>query len=143
MLRLVIDTNVLIAALIRKNTPPYEIYRAWRDDLCELITSQAQLDELKRVMGYSKLQRYFSPEEADEMLKGIATYSTRVIRLPVVTYSPDPDDNLILATAIAGMADYVVSGDKTDMLALNIVENIPIITARRAVEILENKDSGI
>ena len=54
-----------------------------------------------------------------------------------LTYSPDPDDNLILATAIAGLADYIVSGDKGDMLALNVIENIPIITARRAIEILE------
>ena len=69
MLRLVIDTNVLIAALIRKNTPPYLLYKAWREGVVELVTSRAQLDELGRVMGYAKLQRYFSPEEAQEMAR--------------------------------------------------------------------------
>ena len=71
------------------------------------------------------------------MLAGLATYATCVVDLPVVHHSSDPDDNLILATAIAGRADYVVSGDKADMLALGTVKNIPIITARRAAEIIE------
>ena len=137
MLRLVIDTNVLIAALIRKNTPPYLLYKAWREGVVELVTSRAQLDELGRLIGYPKLKRYFSPEEAQEMLTGIATYATYVVDLPVVHHSSDPDDNMILATAITGRADYVVSGDKADMLALGTVENIPIITVRRATEIIE------
>lgn len=136
MLRFVIDTNVLVAALIRKHTPPYRLYKLWREGCCELITSQAQLDELARVLGYKKLQRYFSVEEAQEMLIGIAMYSTRVTDLPTVAASPDPDDNLILATAIAGKVDYIVSGDKTDMLALGAVERIPIITTRNALEIM-------
>jgi putative PIN family toxin of toxin-antitoxin system len=41
-----------------------------------------------------------------------------------VSYSPDPDDNIILATAIAGNADYLVSGDKSDLLKLGVIEDI-------------------
>lgn len=41
---------------------------------------------------------------------------------------------MILAVAVAGGADAVVSGDKSGMLALRVVESIPIITARQAVE---------
>ena len=137
MLRLVIDTNLLISALIRKNTAPYALYKAWRDGVFELITSLEQLEELGRVMNYPKLRKYFSTEEAHDMLNGVATYGNIVINLPVVTYSPDPDDNLILASAIAGKANYIISGDKTDMLALGKVENIPIITARNAIELLK------
>lgn len=136
MLRIVIDTNLLISALIRKNTVPYQLYKAWRDGLFELITSPAQLEELGRVMNYPKLRKYFSVNEANDMLTGIATYANLVIRMPVVTYSPDPDDNLIIATAIAGGANYIVSGDKIDMLELGKVENIQIINARSAVELL-------
>jgi uncharacterized protein len=137
VLRLVLDTNLLIAALIRKNTTPYLLYDAWRDHRYELITSQAQLQELERVMGYRKLQRYFSEEEARAMLAGVATYAECAYDLPSVAYSPDPDDNFILATAIAGRANYLVSGDKADVLALGKVGNIPIITAKRALELLD------
>lgn len=136
MLRLVIDTNILISALISKHTPPFQLYRAWRAGAFELITSQEQLNEITRVMAYKKLQRYFTPSEAQEMISGIATYATCIASLPVITRSPDPDDNLILAAAVAGHADYVVSGDKSDMLALNAVEGIPIITAKQAIEML-------
>ena len=54
-----------------------------------------------------------------------------------VAHSPDPDDNRILAIALAGQADYVVSGDRADMLSLGEVEGIPVMTARQAVEILD------
>lgn len=139
MLRLVLDTNILISALLRKNTPPYLLYQAWRDRLFELVTSLEQLEEFQRVMAYPKLQRYFTTDEAQRMLVGITSYAISVTSLPTVSDSPDPDDNIILATAIAGDADYLVSGDKSDLLKLRIVENVPIITARQALELLEQR----
>jgi uncharacterized protein len=54
-----------------------------------------------------------------------------------VECSPDPDDNRILTIAIAGQANYVVSGDRAEMLALGEVDGIPIITARQVLDILE------
>ncbi|NCS24368.1 MAG: putative toxin-antitoxin system toxin component, PIN family [Microcystis aeruginosa BS13-02] len=137
VLRLVLDTNILISALLRKNTPPYLLYQAWRGDLFELVTSTSQLEELQRVMAYPKLQRYFTPEEAQTMLAGITASTLCVTSLPIVSYSPDPDDNIILATAIAGNADYLVSGDKSDLLKLGIIEDILIITPRQALDILQ------
>jgi uncharacterized protein len=55
--------------------------------------------------------------------------------LPEVAYSPDPDDNPILAAAIAAQAQYVVSGDKKHLLSLRIVKGIPVISAREFVEL--------
>lgn len=54
--------------------------------------------------------------------------------IPVVDLSPDPKDNPILATAIAGNADLIISGDKKHMLSLERVRGIPIVTARQALE---------
>ncbi len=137
-MRLVLDTNILISALLRKNTPPYLLYQQWRERQFDLVTSDKQLEELQRVMSYPKLKRYFTPEEARKMLIGITTYSVCITSLPTVNYSPDPDDNIILATAIKGKANYLVSGDKSDLLKLNRVENIPIITPRQALIILQS-----
>ena len=53
---------------------------------------------------------------------------------PEVDLSPDPKDNLILAAAVAGMANLIVSGDKKHMLVLGKVEGIPVVTAREALE---------
>jgi predicted nucleic acid-binding protein len=54
-----------------------------------------------------------------------------------VHFSSDPDDNRILATAIAGSANLIVSGDKPDMLNLGAVEGIRIVTPREALGLLE------
>ena len=50
---------------------------------------------------------------------------------------PDPDDDHVLAAALAGSADLIASGDKRDLLPLGSYQGIPIVTAREAVERLE------
>ena len=54
--------------------------------------------------------------------------------LPRVDYSPDPDDNPVIATALAGRASYLVSGDKGELLALGRVQGVRIVTARAFAE---------
>ncbi len=56
--------------------------------------------------------------------------------LPKVDYSPDPDDNPIIAVALTGDAQYIVSGDKGDLLALARVEGVSIVTARDFINLL-------
>lgn len=53
-----------------------------------------------------------------------------VQNLPVVTVSPDPYDNYLLAMASAGSADFLVTGDKRDLLALKLYEGAKIVTVR-------------
>ena len=85
-----------------------------------------------------RLQKYVFPEEAQEMIRGLRVEAELIdADTAEAAYSPDPDDNRILAIAIAGQANYVVSGDRADMLALGEVDGIPIITARQAVDILD------
>lgn len=138
--RLVLDTNILVSSLIRKGTPPYLLYRAWRHQRFDLLTSTHQLMEVEDVFARPRLHKYVSPPEAQEMIRGLRVEAELVnADLVDVGYSPDPDDNRILAIAIAGQAHYVVSGDRADMLSLGDVEGIPIMTARQAVDILDLK----
>ncbi len=69
-------------------------------------------------------------EELFKFLKATAVFATD---LPDIDKSPDPKDNPILATGVAGQVDMIVSGDKRHMLALGHIEGIPIISARDAV----------
>jgi predicted nucleic acid-binding protein len=48
-MRLILDTNILIAALITRGTPPDQLYKAWRDGQFTLITSELQIEEIRRV----------------------------------------------------------------------------------------------
>jgi putative PIN family toxin of toxin-antitoxin system len=139
--RVVLDTNVLIGALITKGTPPDRLYQAWLRGEFEVVTSTAQLAEVATVLARPRLQRYLDAEEAAAIIENIDTRVRVLDALPDVNLSPDPKDNPILAAAIAGKADLIVSGDKRHMLALGEVEGIPIVTARDALDRLANASS--
>lgn len=133
-MRLVLDTNVLVSALLTKGTPPDLLYRAWEDRRFELATSEAQRAELERVLGYEKLRPYIHEEEVEALLGTIGAVAMVVGDLPEVDLSKDPDDNAILATAIAGGADLLVTGDRSDLLSLETVDDMPIVTPRQALD---------
>ena len=135
-MRVVLDTGVLIAALITTNTPPALIYQAWRKRRFELVTSEWQLDEFRRVSRYPKLRRFLKPTEAGNLVNGLRHQATVLEALPTVELSPDPDDNPVLAMAEACQAQYLVTGDKKDLLSLGAVGGTRIVTARQFVELL-------
>ena len=135
-MRVVLDTNILIGALITKGTPPDNLYQTWLRGEIELVTSTAQLRELADVLARERLQRFLDADEAAAIVENIGTRAVILDELPNVSHSPDPMDNQILATAIAGGVDLIVSGDKKHMLALREVDGIPIVTARKALELL-------
>ena len=128
-MRVVLDTGILIAALITKNAPPDQIYQAWRKNKFELITSEWQLAEFRRVSRYPKLRKYLVPAEAGNMVNGMRYQALVLTELPTLDVSQDPDDNPVLAMAVAGEADFLVSGDKRDLLALRTIEKTKILTA--------------
>ena len=136
-MRVVIDTGILIAALITRDTPPDRIYQAWRKRRFELVTSEWQLDEFRRVSRYPKLRKYLQPIEAGNLVNGLRHQAQLLDDLPDVELSADPDDNPLLAMAIAGEVDYLVSGDKRDVLSFKKVGKTRIITARRFLTILQ------
>lgn len=136
--RIVLDTNILIAALITKDTPPDRLYQAWLRGEIEVITSTAQVAEIAAVLARPRLQKYLDADEAAAIVENIDTRAVILRDPPDVDLSPDPKDNPILAAAIAGKADLIVSGDKKHMLALGVVEGIPIVTARDALDRLGN-----
>ncbi len=137
-MRIVLDTNILIGALITKGAPPDRLYRAWLRGEIELVTSTAPIAEVADVLARPCLQEYFDAGEAAAIVENIDTRALILDDPPDVDLSPDPKDNPILAAAIAGKADLIVSGDKKHMLALGEVEGIPIVTARDALDRLRN-----
>lgn len=133
-MRVVLDTNILIGALITKGTPPDRLYQAWLRNEIELVTSSAQLAELVDVLSRPRLHGFLDLNEAAAIVETIATRALVLAELPLVDLSPDPKDNPILATAIAAKADLIVSGDERHVLLLGEVEGIPVVTAREALE---------
>lgn len=135
-MRIVLDTGILIAALITTDTPPALIYQAWRKKRFELVTSEWQLDEFRRVSRYPKLRRFLKPVEAGNLVNGLRHQATVLVTLPTVNLSPDPDDNPVLAMAEVSQAQYLVTGDKVDLLALGAIGGTRIVTARQFTKAL-------
>ena len=92
------------------------------------------IGRIRRRYRPARLQRYLDADEAAALVENIDTRAIILDAPPDVDLSPDPDDNLILAAAIAGKADLIVSGDKKHMLALGAANGIPIVTARDALD---------
>ena len=141
-MRVVLDTGILIAALITSGTPPDVIYRAWRKKRFELITSEWQLEEFHRVSRYPKLRIYLKSADAGNLVNGLRREATVLSQLPTVDLSPDPDDNPVLAMALAAHADILVTGDRRDLLALGTVGATRILSARQFVDELKISTDG-
>lgn len=135
-MRAVLDTNVLVSGLLRAGGPPDLLRRAWESRRLTLVTSEWQLDELRRVSRYPRLKSRFAPHEAGRLVGQIRRIALVVDPASVVGISPDPDDDALIATAIAGDAHYLVTGDKNHLLALQHVGSVRIVTARQMLEFL-------
>ena len=113
-MRVILDTNVLLGALISPHGSPDAIYRAWRAARFELVTSAAQLDELRRVSRYPKLKTILPAHRVGTMVNNLqrAVVLDLLPPLPEGVEANDPNDAFLLAMALAGEADYLVTGDR-------------------------------
>lgn len=113
-MRVILDTNVLLGALISAHGSPDAIYRAWRAARFELVTSAAQLDELRRVSRYPKLKTILPAHRIGTMVNNMqrAIVLTQLPPLPDSIEVNDPNDAFLLAMALGGEADYLVTGDR-------------------------------
>ena len=141
MIRAVLDTNLLISYLLTHRPPIATLidHHLARDDIV-LVTAPELLAELDRVLTYPKLQRYYTDEERTRFVALVMALG-EVVDLPetIPRICRDPDDDRLIACAVVGEADVIVSGDN-DLLALERVGDIPILTA---VQLLEVLDEGI
>jgi len=128
--RLVVDTNILISALLVGTSLPAHLIMLWREGRFDLLTSAEQLDELTRVTRYPKLRARLVPALAGRLINELRKIAVVVENLPAVTVCADPADNYLLALAAAGAADFLVTGDKQDLLGLKLYEGARIITVR-------------
>lgn len=135
-MRLVLDTNILVSALISKIAAPNALLEGWKRGMFQLCTCEEQIVELRRVFSYGKLQRFVSVEQAKLIVEEVAERAS-LGDVKKVLVSQDPDDDVIVGCAVAARADYLVTGDKRDLLSLGEVEGVKIVSARSMVALLK------
>lgn len=137
-MRVILDTNILISALITQKTYPDHLYQAWRDGQFELLCCEQQLVELRAVTRRPAVSQLIRSSEAGHLINSIRGLATMVTRLPQVDVASDPNDDFLLALAQAGQADYLVTGDTRALLSLRQFGGTKIITARQFAQDIIN-----
>ena len=135
-MRAILDTNILVSALIASVGAPGFLYQLWRTGGFALLSCEEQFEEFRRVTRYPRLRKYLRPAAAGAMLNEIRVLAELAGPLPKVDVCADPADNFLRAMSEAGKADYLVTGDGRDLLNLERHGSTRIVTARQAVAIL-------
>ncbi len=129
-MRVVLDTNIWVSAIIWGGIPE-KILDLQQYQLITIAMSEKLLRELENTFNKRKLKPKLKALNL-ELHSVISLVRESVIFYPIteinVPQLRDPDDNIILATAIASNADVIITGDQ-DLLTLVKYQNIPIMTA--------------
>jgi putative PIN family toxin of toxin-antitoxin system len=135
-MRVVIDTNILVSALLIQTGYPATIYRAWQEGQFKLLTCAEQLDELRATLRKPAIAERIKPYKAGGLVNELKDLAESVDALPRVRRSPDPTDDFLLALSEAGTADYLVTGDKRGLLVLKQHKGTRIISAQAFAALL-------
>jgi putative PIN family toxin of toxin-antitoxin system len=115
MLKVVLDTNVIISGTIMDHGVSFQILKSWENGEFILIISEPILQEIDRVFHYSHIKdkRGLSEEHIKDVLYALKTYSLNTsTETKIEAISDDPDDDKFIVAAVEGEADYIVSGDR-------------------------------
>ena len=131
--RLVVDTNVLISAILSSHTPPALLLDHVRSQRAVLVFSEATMTELATRLMRAKFDRYV---DQDIRLRFLAEIDA-VAEFVGISGAPmgcrDRTDDMFLETALSGDCELIVSGDR-DLLALHPWRGIRILSPAKALE---------
>ena len=128
-----LDTNILVSALVSPGGYPDAIYRAWVDGRFALLSCAEHLEELRSTLQKPRIAERIHPHKAGRLVNQIRKLAVLVEALPPVKRSPDPEDDFLPSLCEAGEADFLVTGDKSGLLSLKRHRVTRIVTATKFV----------
>ncbi|RFO98041.1 putative toxin-antitoxin system toxin component, PIN family [Rhodoferax lacus] len=134
--RLVIDTNVLISAVLSSQGAPARLVSLALQQHT-LVFSQPTFDELRTRLYRPKFDRYISLENRQQVLHDFNAIAHWVEIPEPEHYCRDRDDDTFVETARAAGAELLISGDKDLLEAISLPEGLHIVTAAQALELLK------
>lgn len=144
MIRAVFDTNVFISALFNPKRPPAQLLELALQGKIRLIVSPHLIAEIERVLTYPKVKKLLkkrntsSGEVAEAIAKVLKVAVWTPGDLTVAAIADDPADDMVLACAVEGNADFIISGDH-HLLDLKTYQGIKIVNPARFLELREGE----
>lgn len=135
-MRAVLDVNVLVSFLLTHGPTISTILSAWKKGTFSLLVSDEILLEVQQVVTRFVISGMVDKEEAQALVRRLKKQSVIVGVTSSVTASPDKKDNRYLSCAKDGKANFLVTGDKGDLLRLGNFEGTKIISPKEFVELL-------
>jgi putative PIN family toxin of toxin-antitoxin system len=128
-MRVVLDSNVFLSALLSPKGPPHRIYEAWRRGRFDIATCGEQIEELRRASRYPKFRGILQPHRVGLMLNNLQRAEI-FDHLPGGHEAADPHDAYLLALAVVSEAQFLVTGDKrAGLLERRSIGTARIVTA--------------
>jgi hypothetical protein len=140
-MRLILDTNVLLSALLSPLGAPAKLLEAWERKAFTLVACDALVAELRDVAGRPFFRARLRASAAELLAAGLRDFSAFCQKLPSGPIAPDPKDSYLLALAEAGQAEFLVTGDK-ELLSLKRHKSTRIVTPAAMIDILKAAGSG-
>jgi putative PIN family toxin of toxin-antitoxin system len=132
MLKIVLDTNVFLSGILSPNRAPAKILDLVLSGKCKLVSSPQIIQEIQQVTQYPgiiklmKRRKIRAEELADAILKILRVSAITPGAVQVQGVCPDPQDDMFLASALEGQADFIISGDQ-HLLNLKTYQGIQIV----------------
>ena len=138
MTRAVVDTDILIRALIKPQGTVGPVLTRLRNGDYTLLYAELLLDELVAKLALPRIRDkyHLTDDDVETVLALILLRGESVVPQRRITACRDPKDNIVLEVAVAGEADYIVTGDN-DLLVLHPFEGIPIVGPAKFLKALE------
>ena len=137
MIKIILDTNVLLSALLSPVGPPAQLLEAWERKKFIVVACEALIAELRDVTSRPFFQARLRVSTVELLAAGLRDLSEFCADLPQEVVAPDAKDSFLLALAEAAHADFLVTGDK-ELLALKHHGSTRIITPIAMMQILKS-----
>lgn len=139
-MRVVLDSNIYLSALISEKGNPFKIIQRWQEKEFDVLVSQPIINEILRVTAYERIQKKYPRVkerriEFVELVSKDGIWTTQVDKLDVVT--ADESDNRYIECAVAGNAEYIVTGDQ-HLLVVGGFQGIVITTPTVFLTLLDS-----
>ncbi len=136
-MRIVLDTNVLVAALLSPHGPPAQLLRLCLVEDVRIIHDPRVLSEYREVLGRARFG--FDPGDVGPVIRQLEAGGEGVVARPLAVELPDPDDLPFLEVAVAGGADAVVTGNARHFVPVEGTHGVKVMSPTDALRALTGK----